>query len=237
MNTLFGQHPSISSLPYEGVALASKLDRPEDHGWPRMWHKCIEDLGPSAEEGPQVADRTWREWGVCFDRSKPVFAEKSIANAARIPWLIQHFQPAYFVHIVRNGYAAAEGIQRRTTGQAPGGQYAIEDCARQWAETNRRIREALATYPRALTLYYEELTADPGAQLERIAAFLELEAQWPTNISDIKVHGATAPLSNQNPRSLARLDQRDIAAIEAAAGEELAHYAYGRPAVGDEGAE
>ncbi|SCX79257.1 sulfotransferase family protein [Thiohalorhabdus denitrificans] len=229
LNTLLGQHPSISTLPYEGVALASKLDRPEDYGWPRMWHKCIEHLGPRPGEGAQVAQRSLREWGMCFDRSKLVFVEKSIVNAVRIPWLIQHFQPAYFIHMVRNGYAVAEGIQRRTNGQAPGGQYSIADCAYQWAEANRIVRESLVEYPRALTVYYEDLAEDPLAQLARIAAFLELDNEWTSNISELKVHGVTAPLNNQNPRRLARLCQGDLEAIEAAAGEELARYGYGRP--------
>lgn len=232
--TLLDQHPAISTLPYEGVSLASALDRPEDHGWPRMWQKCADDMGPAPEKEGEVAERTKREWGVCFDRSKPVWMEKSIANAVRIPWLIEYFQPAYFIHIVRNGYTVAEGIQRKTKGQAPQGQYPIADCARQWAETDRRIRESLAGYHRVLTIYYEELVADPHSELERIATFLELDTTWVPHVEDLEVHGVTASLDNQNPRSFARLDKRDLKAIEAASSDELAHHGYDRPVPAEE---
>ena len=53
-----------------------------------------------------------KDWMPFFDRKKKVFLEKSIVNSARMTWLQDSFANSYFIFIVRNGYAVAEGIRR-----------------------------------------------------------------------------------------------------------------------------
>lgn len=194
-----------------------------------MWHKCHSDLGPGYGKGPAIAERTKKEWGICFDGKREIFLEKSVVNSARIPWLREFFQPAYFIHIVRNGYAVSEGLRRRTRGLAAEGEYDIGDCAAQWAVSNRTVREALADYPHWMELSYEDLVRDPEASLERIFRFLDLEPTEVGPLASLTVHGKSGPVRDQNPESLARLSPADCDRIEEAAGEELRLRGYARP--------
>lgn len=230
LNELLGTHPDISVLPYEGVSLASKLTRPEDHGWCRMWHKCIDALTLPIEAGQDIADITKREWGLCFDRSKPIFVEKSIVSAVHIPWLIKYFQPAYFIHIVRNGYAVSEGIRRRTvTSMSDSKPYSIDLCATQWGVTNKSIRRDLENYQNKMLVTYEGLTENISSVLYDISRFLEIDYSLFPDIDLLKVHGEISRIENRNKKSIQHLSVDEIVAINNAAKDELEYYGYLQP--------
>lgn len=235
LKDMLAQHPAIGVLPGEGVRFTDALPRPETLGWNRMWCCCAAAM--RLGDGPEfvsIAARIKRQWSLLFPR-RPFLLEKSIANAARLPFLNAHFRPASFVYLVRNGYAVAEGIRRKARPGRWGNpefaeRYPISLCARQWRDTERLVGMDRIRVERFFSLSYEELTATPQTALARITRFLELEPLAPAVFDQAwVVHGRASVIRNMNPESLARLSPADVDAIQSVAGSELAAGGYTRP--------
>ena len=238
LKDMLAAHPEVGTLPGEGVRFSDSLPRPEEFGWNRMWCRCLDDmrLGPGPET-ERLVRRIKRQWSVLFPRGRPSLLDKSIANAARMPFLAAHFQPAHFIYLVRDGYAVAEGIRRKTR---PGRwrnpeypcRYPIGLCAEQWRETDRIVAADRGAVASCLQVYYEELTQNPAAVLERITDAVGLpplpgavfQRTW-------KVHAVEAPVRNMNRDSWVRLSAADLEEIEEVAGDTLRQHGYGRPDV------
>jgi hypothetical protein len=236
LKDLLAQHPRIGALPGEGVKFTDALPRPEEFGWQRLWCRCVEKV--RLEPGPQQEERVRRikrQWSILYPRGRPNLLEKSIANAARTPFLQEHFQPAYFVYMVRNGYAVAEGIRRKSTpakwhNPLYQDRYPIEVCAEQWRESDQLVEEDRPRLERFLQVYYEEFTANPSTTARRITDFLGLEPlpeelfgrRW-------KVHGVESAIRNMNGQSVARLSRGEVESIYRVAGERLEKHGYRRP--------
>ncbi len=223
-------HPDISVLLIEGVMLTDALPRPEKFGWNRMWSGCIEGVRMLPGEGMQkIADRIKRQWSYSF-ADVDILYEKPIANAARIPFLDAYFQPAYFIVIVRNGYAVAEGLRRRGNPQKYGrtefgDRYPIKMCAKQWAVSDDIVNAADAKH--VLYLTYEDFCAEPEKNLRAITDFLESDP-LPDEISDRswEIHGSSSKIRNMNEEGIAKLSEDDMAKIRDAAASTLDKYGY-----------
>ncbi len=224
---VMGNHPDISALPVEGVRLSDVWPLPETHAWNRMWMKCIDEMRLTPGPGMKaLAQRVKRQWSFSFAR-KPLLLEKSIANTPRMPFIQAYFQPAYFIYIVRNGYAVSEGLRR---GAKPmqwgrddyGESYPIRMCAEQWAWTDRIVSQDRPEIQHLIEISYETLTEDPRSVLDRVTGFLEiapfsdqiLEKSW-------RVHGVTSQIRDMNAEAIARLCPEDITEIRTAAAETL----------------
>lgn len=219
LDSILSKHPAIGALPYEGVALTDQLPIPEHFGWPRLWQKCAQDMDIPADDHAKAARRIKRQWSVSYPRRMPVLLEKSIANTCRMPFLDEHFQPAYFIHIVRNGYAVAEGIRRKTSPARWGNPdfpkgYPIEFCARQWVATCEVVEKDKKQVKHFKEITYEDLCADPAAVVTSVLEFLSLSADQIENmIRPQRVHGETQPISNLNSHSIAALSDEDRATV------------------------
>ncbi len=229
---LLGKHPQIAALPTEGVALSDVWTRPEEYGWNRMWCRCLDQVrltaGPDMEA---LARRVKKQWSFAL-ADRPLVLEKSIANAARMPFIEAYFRPAFFIYIVRNGYAVAEGLRR---GARPkkwgrhefGDRYPIELCAEQWACSDNRVSADRGGIGRILDITYEQLTRAPRTVANRITDFLgiapfddgTLEGVW-------RIHGIRSRIRNMNAEAITRLTPADIRAVEHAAGDTLRKYGY-----------
>ena len=233
LTNLLNAHPQIHALPREGVELSDSLPRPEELGWPRMWCQCEEHVRIEPAAGAQRAGRIKRQWSPYAPGAK-VVVEKSIANVARLGFLAQHFQPAYFIYLVRDGFAAAEGIRRRAKpadwGRHDLPTYPIEMCARQWALSDGYFERDRHLLRNVLELRYETLTADPTAVLQQIAAFLSVPA-FPADLSSRTwdIQGVRSEIRNMNPNARQRLSSDDLDTIERVAGPALQKYGYQRP--------
>lgn len=235
LNEILASHPYIEGLPHEGVVLTDALPRPEEEGWTRMWHRCYDQMRIRPREGPERAQRIKSQWSLYYSCEADNLLEKSIANAARIPYLQKYFRPAYFIYIVRDGYAVAEGIRRKAD---PGrwnnpkyqGGYPIDLCARQWRRSDEVVSAARSRAERFLHLQYEELTENPAQVVGQITEFLglsslpedELHGEW-------NVNGYNEPIRNMNDRSYRRLTAKEMERIETEASLTLEKYGYSRP--------
>lgn len=227
-------HPSISGLPCEGVFLTDMLPYPEEYGWPRMWTQCVNRVKIPENVPDGTVSRIKRQWSVWYQDSAPNLLEKSVANITRLSFLQKHFEPAYFVAIIRNGYAVAEGIQRRADcgkwGNDHYEQYPISLCARQWVACNEHIEDAWSNLQRKHLVYYEDFASDPGSVISELTDFLGIsmidKRELTTNWSFQEIKG---PIRNMNPDSIARLTKKDLDEIERVAGRSLAKHGYSRP--------
>ena len=238
LQELMAQHPMMSALQDEGTVLTGCLNRPEDFGWTRMWAECEAQvsLGANNDGSACRAQTIKRHWSHFYRRDPDaLLLEKSIVNATRIPFLAAHFRPAYFIYIRRNGYAVVEGIHRKARPGAYPQQnyldkYPIELCAKQWHRSAELIESRLPAVSHRLEISYEELCADPGGLLGRIAEFLEIAPfappVWERNI---EVHGISSRIVNQNASSIDRLSAKDIAEVNSAAAHYLKQYGYYLP--------
>lgn len=222
LNQLLGLHPSIGSMPNEGQFYTRQLTRGADVGLRRLWALKPEIFRMDENhKGLVDPDRLKREWAWFYnDVDRPVLIEKTIANSARTRWLQQNFRPAYFIVLVRDPYAVAEGIRRKEG-------HTLEQAILQWKNSYNEIFSAQPFLENCLVLTYEELTADPSATLLKIADFLELPAfNFKKEGKQFTVHKFTSEISNQNARSYSNLSAEDFALINQIAGDEIVSFNY-----------
>jgi hypothetical protein len=213
---ILAAHPSVRTLPREGVRLTSVLPRPEDLGWTRMWIPCPEHLVMPGPDRPDLAARAIADWTPWWGRGGEVFVEKSISNVTRMEWLDHHFPGAYFLGITRDGYAVADGIRKRArpTGpvahEFPDG-YPLSLTARQWVDANERLLAGAKSVRRYHGIRYEDLATDPVAVLADVWRFLELAPPPTTFAGGVLTVGAqTFTVDNRSRAVVDRLSADDF---------------------------
>jgi hypothetical protein len=229
LSRLMQYHPECSGTTNEGVVLTTELKRPEDFGWPRMWIFCLNELriAPDSPASIESAERIKRQWSFSFDADKSAIVEKSISNGARIPFLANNFKPAYFVHIVRDGIAVAEGIRRKSTPQKYqnpkfDNKYPLELCIKQWLVANGIIERDLQTLAvgQRCVVKYEDLCADPVSVMAQIYQFCGLE-----NGKNIDFH-TDSVIRNMNSRSYRALTSDELEMVKHVGFEGLKKWGY-----------
>lgn len=232
LSKVLSYHHQISGLPDEGIAYTNRIAYPELFGWPRMWIKCRERMNQansllSAKDARQIK-KQWSFWYL----QRPVLVEKSISDVTRIDFLKENFTPAYFIILRRNGFAVAEGIQRKANLKKWGNKkykekYPIGLCAEQWVKTYHLLeikKESLSNY---IEISYEDFTEKTESTLHAITSFLGLEPfPQSTFQHNWKLQGRNKPIINMNKKSFDRLSEEDIKKIESVAGTQLQIYGY-----------
>ncbi len=220
-------HPGIGIMNDEGVMLTDCLPRPEDYGWRRMWVKCEEKM--KVDNPARSAALIKKHWSH-FYPDRPLLLEKSISNTSRIPFFKEYFKPVKFIHLVRNGYAVAEGICRKaqvmeTHVSEFGEHYPIDLCAQQWVRSLEVVHGNMDES--ILEVTYEDLTERPDEILEQICHFLNIDLP-DRNVSELtfSIHGKTNAILNMNEKSLKSLSREDVKRIDQVAGEWLDRYGY-----------
>ena len=232
LEKMLASHPAISALD-EGVFKTDQLITPEELGWTRMWSQVVNQVRLTAGDKSIDVETLKKDWALFFDRQKPVFLEKSIVNSARMTWLQENFQNSYFIFIVRNGYAVAEGIRRK----APIGQWGIQQdfnqsypiglCATQWVVTNEIVEQDSKKIKNFRMISYEDLCNAPCQVTEELWDFIGLKGvlNW-SEMTNWKIQEKDSVIKNMNKRSFANLSSEDIKQIERVAAGMLEHYGY-----------
>lgn len=235
LSRVLGEHKEIESLPQEGAFLTDVLPTPEDYGWTRMWIRCRDDVCiKPGQLSKQDVRRIKRQWSIWYPQASSNLLEKSVANTLRMRFLNAHFESAYFIEMVRNGYAVAEGIQRRADlDRWPNPEYEekypIDLCARQWVACCRTVEQSRPDIDRFLRVRYEDFTEDTKGTLDQITRFLGIS---PIESSVLQktwsFQEKNEPIKNMNPSSFERLSPRQIRKIEDVAGDVLRECNYPR---------
>ncbi|MGV6825688.1 MAG: sulfotransferase family protein [bacterium] len=222
LHDVLASHPDVGVLPREGQYCTDQFLIPGDIGLARGWALAperflLDEQSPSPPD-PLIVQRQWSNQ--IQPEGKKIYLEKSITNTARIRWLNHHFPNAYFVALVRNGYAVAEGIRRKS-------QLNLEQAAQQWRISNEIMMDSLNKVDHAMTLSYEAFTADPATAIERVITFADLRHHSLVNeLQQWQVHGVTASITNMNEKSIKQLSEQDKALIEKHAGSMLRSLGY-----------
>ena len=222
LHDILASHPAIASLPREGQYCTDQLPIPADMGLARAWALKPELFRLDLQDTDQPdAGRIKRQWSCMMSPGEcTTYLEKSIPNAARIPWLDKNFENARFVGIVRNGYAVSEGIMRK-------GGKSVEQAAEQWAESNRIMLHDLNRVAQSHLLTYEELARNPADTIGSILEFLQLPAMPSSPGQKVwQVHGLRSEIRDMNSTSLDRLNDAERAAIEHRARSLLSEFGY-----------
>jgi hypothetical protein len=139
--------------------------------------------------------------------NQPRFVNKCPGNSVRIEFLQEIFPDAIFIHILRDGRAAAYSIMRSRLGhdgaywsvKPPGWRELlklplVDACALQWKMTVECILQSAESLPREqyMQVRYEELVARPVDIFEQVAGKCGLV--WPNDL----LQTITAGLDNRN---------------------------------------
>lgn len=233
LENILSSHPQIGGLPLEGVALTDALPRPEEYGWARMWSKCFENVQLLPAEGmDKKAEHIKRQWSIWYPKGKPVLLEKSIANATRMQFLQEYFRPAYFIYIIRNGYAVSEGIRRKANLNKNNNliyknRYPIEVCAEQWKVSDEVVAKDSKNIHNFLQIYYEDLCSTPVVVLKTITEFLGLSS-LPDQVLERHwdIHKKKSTICNMNDINIAGLSFNDKKQIKNMAWKTLVTHGY-----------
>lgn len=227
LSELLGEHPDISALPTEGHFITDQFIKDYAIGLPRMWAKREELFRMTEKDvGPDPV-RIKKEWGMRLDTRKPVLLEKSPPNTPRTRWLQEHFNNAYFIAIVRNGYAVAEGIARKGDPKHIATGWPVEDGALQWLRSNEVLIEDQPFLKNILWISYEDLTDETTTTLRRITDFLGVKPF--SNLSEDKtwkIHERNEPVKNLNKHSIDKLSREQIDGINSVCAGMLEKFGY-----------
>ena len=169
-------------------------------------------------------DRIQRQWAFFMnDPARGIYLEKSPPNAVRTRWLQRHFDEAYFIGLVRNGYAVAEGMARRTG-------VSIEDAARQWNACVDIMVGDFEHLQRKVLVRYEDLIADPHTVVAEVLKLLGIDGSiTPVQNRKYRIHGQVQAVKEaMNERSIKALSKQELMIIEDLAHENLARFGYYR---------
>lgn len=147
-------------------------------------------LGDPVARGRDVL-AAWRGFVV---GESPVLLEKSPPNLTKIAWLRQAFPGSRFVIMTRDPRAVA-GATRKWSGTS------LPELVMHWSAAYSRALADFADND-CIALRYEDLMDDPTAELDRLAAFLDLAPR--RNGSGLEERHRT--LSNSNTRYIAAHD-------------------------------
>lgn len=232
LDQILSTHPQITGLPDEGVMLTDQLVRPEDFRWRRLWSECEDEMESSARNQKKDAVRVKKQWSHFYDSKKDYLLEKSISNATRLDFFNKEFQPVWFIHIVRNGYAVAEGIHRKAEVMEGNpyyeeGEYPFALCAKQWVRSLQVFEERKEELHNVIEIKYEELAENPSEVVNGILDKIGLE-KFPVDYFDksFTIHEKNSKIKNMNFSSLKRLKEEDLKCINEVAEAYLSKYGY-----------
>lgn len=177
--------PAISALPKEGQSL---------EGVREVMRK---DPYNEAIEFPWTSIR--QAWESVWDLDSPILLEKSPPNLVRALEIERVFEPCHFIAMVRDPYAACEGISRRD-------HMSLENSARFWIKCAEHQIRNIEGLKRILFFTYEDLCDNTQSVREQVLDFIPELQSIHTEFA-VRVHSV---LGKKRPRKLQNLNSAKI---------------------------
>lgn len=222
---LLESHPAIIGVPRGGRGATVALLRPRQAQVIRLWTEKLELFRLTEADQHLDALRLIYDWVSAVRLSaRPFVLEKAPPDMVCARWFQAVFPNSYFIGLVRNGYAVAEGMHRREG-------YSLDRCAQHWNTANQIMMDDAPYLHRFMLVQYEDLTRDPMDNMRRIGQFLGIDAtpfqavihkEWNVHNMD----NTPAKIQDFNIRSLEQLSQSEIELINCHAGEMLERFGY-----------
>jgi hypothetical protein len=157
LNELLSTSAAVSSNNTLGTREGQQLPKVRKIMWEKEDH-----YDPEEKYDWNFIKAAWLKY---WDRTKPILLEKSPPNLVRARQINDHFQPAYFICMVRDPYALCESqITRNAMVPSVAAGLVVK-----WFYAQRQNIETLNNL---LFFTYEELTADAPAIRKKLSAFL-----------------------------------------------------------------
>lgn len=181
---VLSEHPAISGLSGTGVKenegqhLQSVYPPARAHGGPGRFAASSE--AHLTESSPLISERNAlelsRAWAPYWDMSRSLLVEKSPPNLIRGRFLQEMFPGSCLVVVVRHPVVVALSTAkwRRFTSRRWWRYTTLHAMVRHWFQAYGRLREDASHLSRLHVVRYEELLADPLAELARLQQFLGL---------------------------------------------------------------
>jgi GT2 family glycosyltransferase len=134
------------------------------------------------------------------------------ANLGRALSLQQQFPDAYFIHIVRNGYAVALDIYQNVQQEYGMTPLLLHRAARQWRRSLELLQQDIPKLRHFFEIHYEELLDKPDAVLTNIFDFLNIEDK--SNTEDLIKNFSLPTLAYQQTKRLAQIRAEQQAVIK-----------------------
>ncbi|MFK8041803.1 sulfotransferase family protein [Congregibacter sp.] len=181
----------VSALPDEGQKLPELRKMMRENPW-----------DPSTIFDWNLISTIWHQY---WDPKKPVLLEKSPPHLCRVEAILEHFQPAEFILLMRDPLAICEALHRRNG-------MPWEAAAERWTywlELHLKAREEQSC---SHLLYYEDMVADPSSTFRALAEWLPSlqDVDYKSAIEAHAVDGVQKrPLLDMNPRKIAQIKPAD----------------------------
>lgn len=187
---LLGEHAQITGLTNTGVPedegqhLQDVYPKIREHGgMSRFAHTHAAHL---TETSPLVTsesgERLLRSWAPYWDLSRPFLLEKSPGNLIKFRFLQELFPQSYFIAMVRHPVVAALAMRKwnpRPIARNGRLRVSLARTVAHWEAAHRLLREDLPHLRRVRVVCYEQLVADPEAELRKLQHFLGLDGPLP----------------------------------------------------------
>lgn len=202
LGELLSTSPAVSCNNERGHREGQKL--PEAR--PLMW-----DIGRDARWDEDVR-MDWpairRIWMRYWDSTRPLLLEKSPPNLIRSADIEAHFEPAYFICMVRDPYVLCESIMRRSGSNASTAAAFVVRCMEHQRRNANRLRNALL-------VRYEDLGDNPEKTCRMLSRFIP-ELGVLDHGRQFLAHnesGKKSRIRNLNDGKLERISSSDLAEI------------------------
>jgi hypothetical protein len=176
------EHPAISAFSETGVwedegqHLQDVYPTAAEHGGPGEFARDpdahLTEYSPLANTSSR--DRLASAWAPHWDLSSPVLLEKSPPNLIRTRFLQRLYPGARFIVVVRHPVAVAYATKKWTRSS-------IASLIEHWVIAHELMLADAAAVKRITLVRYEDLIADPAAELSRLFEFCgvqPIERDW-----------------------------------------------------------
>jgi hypothetical protein len=191
------------------------MPRPFDHDVGAVWsEKKYIFQNVENYNWPKIKEAWNSKWMLSskWAESGRVLVEKSPPNVLRARMMEEQFEDPYFIVMVRNPYAIAEGMRRRW-GRS------VQRSTRHWVESSKEQIENIENLNNVIWFRYEKLCSKPNYIKKKIINFIpELyDLSFDVSVSGThaidKHNSVPIKITNFNDRQIRNLSNRDIYAI------------------------
>ncbi len=176
LREMLDRHPSIACGPETAILCDFLNPRQIADEW-GIDQTLIGSLRRDAPSMPAFASRFFREHAK--REGKPRWADKTPRNIRNLHRILANFPNAKIIHIIRDGRDVACTLRNHPKEMIRGGKVVptninrpIWRCARRWRNDVARGL-VYKDHPRCFTIHYEQLIAEPEAQLRALCTFLD----------------------------------------------------------------
>ena len=216
----------VSTMRYEGQRHSTMFPRAYKFGYDRVWSEYAQELVLPPSDPHQIMPRLIHDWYTSLPQPvHTMIVEKTPANVLRMEFIDRQFPKAYFIGLVRNGYAVSEGIKRISG-------HSVARAARHWRRVSEMLNQNSQKVENYLEIRYEDLTENLEACVINLANFLGIDADALSGVQNETFYLNTVSgrgnqsIKNFNQKSIKRLSRVEIDDIFEHAGTMLEYYGY-----------